>query len=248
MNSISPNQGDKHVMVSGGSRGVGMSLVAGALAGGYSVSAFSRKPSEFTDSLSGNARFAFFPADMADADSLARFVTAATKRFGIPYGLINGAGIASAGVLATTRPEQIDELLATNLGGPLHLTRLVVRQMITRGDGGAIINISSIIGLRGYSGLAAYAATKGGLDAMTRALARELGPRGIRVNSIAPGYLETEMTHGLDEGQKQQIVRRTPLGRLGRPGDVVGPALFLLSDAAAFICGHVLIVDGGLTA
>lgn len=248
MNSTHLNQGDKHVMISGGSRGVGKSLVEAVLAAGYSVSAFSRKPTEFTDSLSGNSRFSFFPADMADADSLSRFVTAATKQFGIPYGLVNCAGVASAGVLAMTRPEEIDDLLATNLGGPLHLTRLVVRQMITRPDGGAIINISSIIGLRGYSGLAAYAATKGGLDAMTRALARELGPRGIRVNSIAPGYIETEMTHGLDEAQKGQIVRRTPLGRLGHPGDVVGPVLFLLSDAAAFISGQVLVVDGGLTA
>jgi 3-oxoacyl-[acyl-carrier protein] reductase len=95
--------------------------------------------------------------------------------------------------------------------------------------------------------MAAYAATKGGLDAMTRSLARELGGRGIRVNSVAPGYLETDMTHGLDDCQKGQIVRRTPMNRLGVPADVVGPVLFLLSEAACFITGQVLVVDGGIT-
>jgi 3-oxoacyl-[acyl-carrier protein] reductase len=119
--------------------------------------------------------------------------------------------------------------------------------MLLSKTGGSIVNISSIIGLRGYSGLSAYAATKGGMDAMTRALARELGERRIRVNSVAPGYLETEMTHGLDDRQREQIVRRTPLGRLGNPQDVVGPVSFLLSDRAEFITGQVITVDGGIT-
>jgi 3-oxoacyl-[acyl-carrier protein] reductase len=119
--------------------------------------------------------------------------------------------------------------------------------MLSSNEPASIVNISSIIGLRGYSGLSAYSATKGGLDAMTRALARELGGRRIRVNSVAPGYLETEMTNGLSAAQKQQIVRRTPLGRLGQPRDVVGPVLFLLSDAAEFMTGQTLVLDGGIT-
>jgi len=112
---------------------------------------------------------------------------------------------------------------------------------------GHIVNISSIIGQRGFSGLAAYAATKAGIDGMTRALARELGGRQIRVNAIAPGYLETEMSHGLSSDQHAQIVRRTPLGRLGRVDDIVPWLEFLLSDGSGFATGQVITVDGGAT-
>ncbi len=115
-------------------------------------------------------------------------------------------------------------------------------------SGGAIINISSIIGERGFSGLAGYAATKAGMLGMTRALARELGPRNIRVNAIAPGYLDTEMSQELSETQRSQIVRRTPLGRLGKIDDITPVADFLLSPSAAFITGQVITVDGGATA
>jgi 3-oxoacyl-[acyl-carrier protein] reductase len=222
-------------------------LAKALLEAGYRVSTFSRRGSEFTESLVGDDRFLFTTADVSDAKSIRKFTDSAVERFGPPYGLINCAGIAVDGVLAMMPEERIDDVLQINLGGALKLTRLVVRSMLLRKQPGTIINMSSIIGLRGYSGLAAYAATKGGLDAMTRALARELGGRGIRVNSVAPGYLETEMTHGLDESQKGQIVRRTPLNRLGVPADVVGPVLFLLSDAARFITGQVLVVDGGIT-
>ena len=114
-------------------------------------------------------------------------------------------------------------------------------------QGGSIVNISSVVGLRGYRGMAVYGATKGALDAMTRALARELGAWKIRVNSVAPGYLDTEMSAGLNEDQLQKIVRRTPLERLGTPADVVGPVRFLLSDDSAFVTGQVLVVDGGIT-
>jgi 3-oxoacyl-[acyl-carrier protein] reductase len=110
-----------------------------------------------------------------------------------------------------------------------------------------IINISSIIGLSGYRGLSVYAATKAALDGFTRSLARELGSRGITVNSIAPGYLRTEMSHGLDENQLGQIIRRTPMGRLGDPEDVARAALFLADPDNQYISGQVLVVDGGLT-
>jgi 3-oxoacyl-[acyl-carrier protein] reductase len=238
----------RHILVSGGSRGLGQTIVEELLKAGYRVSAMSRHPSEFTRALAGEPLFHFHEGDVACSGSIVSFVTEARRRFGLPYGLVNCAGVAVDGVLATMSDAQIDRMLSINLAGALRLTRQVVRVMLLSREGGAIINVSSIMGLRGYSGLAVYAATKGGLDAFTRALARELGGRGIRVNSVAPGYLETEMTHGLDEKQRTQIVRRTPLGRLATPRDVIGAVMFLLSDASSFITGQVLVVDGGVSA
>lgn len=238
----------QHVIISGGSRGLGKALIKGLLTSGYQVSTFSRKPTDFTAEQSQNDNFFFVPVDMADSRALSEFVKLAESRFGPVYGLINCAAIAIDGVIATMPDESFEQLLSINLLGTLRLTKLVVRGMLVNHVPGAIINVSSIVGLRGYSGMAAYAATKGGLDSISRALARELGGRGIRVNSIAPGYVQTEMTQNMTQQQQNQIIRRTPLGRLGLPEDVVGPVLFLLSDAGRFITGQVLVVDGGLTA
>jgi 3-oxoacyl-[acyl-carrier protein] reductase len=239
--------GSPHIIVSGGSRGLGQTLVRGLLDANYRVSTFSRRPTEFTERLAGEGNFFFATADASDSPSLSAFVKSAGAKFGCPYGLINCAGVAIDGVLATMAEQSIDKLLSTNLRGMILLTKLVVRRMLVGTSRGVILNISSIIGVRGYSGLSVYASTKAGMDGMTRALARELGPRRIRVNSIAPGYLETEMTRGLDQRQREQIVRRTPLGRLGVPDDIVGPVLFLFSDAASFITGQIIVVDGGIT-
>jgi 3-oxoacyl-[acyl-carrier protein] reductase len=141
----------------------------------------------------------------------------------------------------------IRKLMSVNGEGTLRFTRLVVRRMLLAKMGGVILNISSISSIRGFKGMSAYAFTKGGIDAFTRALARELGEENIRVNSIVPGYYDTEMTQNLNETQKRQILNRTPLGRLGVPEDVVGPTLFFLSDQASFITGQCLVVDGGST-
>ncbi len=237
----------RHVVVSGGSRGLGGSLVAGLLKAGYRVSTFSRSATDFTDGLAANESFLFATADLADAESVSAFLKRAESDFGAPYGLVNCAAVAVEGLLATTPDQAIEKALAVNVGGTLRLTKLVVRRMMLAKAGGVILNISSISGVRGYKGLSAYAFGKGGLDAMTRSLARELGELGIRVNSVAPGFLETDMSHGLGKEQREQILRRTPLQRLGKAEDVLGPVLFLLSDQASFITGQILVVDGGNT-
>lgn len=245
---MSTNGGDgRHVIVSGGSRGLGRAIVEALLDAGFRVSTCSRKATEFTEVMAQDERFYFATADVADGSTLGPFLAGAQKALGTPFGLVNCAGIAVDGVLAMMSEDEIDRVLAINLKGTLVLTRRVLRQMLLSKEGGSIVNISSIIGMRGYSGLAAYAATKAGMDGITRSLARELGDRGVRVNSVAPGYLETEMTHGLDDHQRGQIVRRTPMGRLGRPEDVTGSVLFFLSDASRFVTGQTLMVDGGIT-
>jgi 3-oxoacyl-[acyl-carrier protein] reductase len=161
-----------------------------------------------------------------------------------------GAGrvdVAREGVIALFGDDDLDQVVDLNLKGTVYVTRAVSRNMLARRSG-AIVNISSVVGLSGYRGLSVYAATKAALDGLTRSLARELGSRGITVNSVAPGYLRTEMSHGLDAQQLIQIERRTPLGRLGEPSDVARAILFLVDPANKFITGQVLVVDGGLTA
>jgi 3-oxoacyl-[acyl-carrier protein] reductase len=247
MTEATGNEKARHVIISGGSRGLGRTLVEGLIESGYQISTFSRNRTDFTDQYLNHPGVFFESADICDSPALARFLSNAKERFGLPYGLVNCAGVATVGVLPLLRDEQIDQAIATNLRGTITLTRLVLRQMRMRGDGGSIVNISSVVGLRGYRGMAVYSATKGGMDAMTRALARELGAWKIRVNSVAPGYLQTEMSSSLNDQQLKKILSRTPLHRLGTPQDVVGPVRFLLSDESAFVTGQVLTVDGGIT-
>lgn len=235
----------RHVIISGGSKGLGEAIVRGLLSSGYRVSSFSRRGTPFTEELQNESRFFFSPADLSDMPSVVTFLKEAEKRFGPPYGLINCAAIAVDGLLATLAESAIRKVLSVNAEGTLCFTRLVVRRMLAASQGGVILNISSVSSVRGFRGLTAYAFTKGGLDAFTRALARELGERHIRVNSIAPGYYDTEMSRNLNDDHKSQILRRTPLGRLGTAEDVVGAILFLLSDQSSFITGQVLTVDGG---
>lgn len=241
----------KHVIVTGGSRGLGADMVRSLLDEGYFVSSCSRSRTTFVDELEGEAgvssRFCYQQLDLEKVDTFEKFVATCVGRGGPLFGLVNNAGIARAGVLATFPNIDSEQILRVNLLGPLAMSRAAARQMLRTRNGGRIVNISSIIGSRGYNGMAAYSSSKAGLDGMTRALARELGRLRITVNSIAPGYMRTEMSATLREGQMDQIVRRTPLGRLGEPADMTGLLKFLLSDAAAFITGQVILVDGGIS-
>ncbi|TWB11575.1 3-oxoacyl-[acyl-carrier protein] reductase [Nitrospirillum amazonense] len=243
-----------HIIVTGGSRGLGLALVRALLADGWRVSTCARSPTAEVEDLAARHgdRFLFQVAQVGDAGQVTTFVDAATAWAGGLYGLVNNAGIAREGILATLPQVEIDTLIQTNLNGAIQAARAALRHLLRRPataepTGGRIINISSIIGQRGYTGLAAYAATKAGMDGMTRALAREVGRRGITVNSVAPGYLETEMSSTLGAGQRDQIIRRTPLGRLGTADDVVPVVRFLLGPSAAYITGQTLVVDGGIS-
>lgn len=239
---------NRHVIVTGGSRGLGLGFVEALLADGYRVSSCSRSPTEATKRLARNERFFWKEATIGDEASTHAFLDAAQGwAGGDVYALVNNAGIAGEGILATFPTVDIDRILTTNLNGALTAARWALRAMLRRSGPGRIVNISSIIGQRGYTGLAAYSASKAGIDGLTRALAREVGRRGITVNSIAPGYLDTEMSSTLGANQRDQIIRRTPIGRLGTVDDVVPTLRFLLSDGASFMTGQTLTVDGGIT-
>ena len=239
------------VLVTGGSRGLGAGLVRAFLTLGDSVATCSRSPTAETDAWSSDSaladRFYYEPVDLSDNQACDAFVHNVIERFGRIDVLVNNAGVARDGVLPLLRDDDIDQVIDLNLRATIRITRLVSRRMLTQ-HSGRIINISSIVGLSGYRGLSVYSATKAALDGFTRALARELGSRGITVNSVAPGYLRTELSHGLDEAQLTQISRRTPAGRLGDPEDVAAAVCYLASREAGFVSGHVLVVDGGLTA
>lgn len=238
------------VIVSGGSKGLGRGLVEALLAEGHIVATFSRTATPFIEERMRadpeHAMFWWEPVDATERERVSKFVLAVRERYRRIDGLVNNAGVAVEGVLPLVREDDVRKVIGTNLEATIHLAQATSRVMLGQRSG-SIVNISSIVGLRGYAGLSVYSATKGALDAFTRSLARELGPRGIRVNSVAPGYLETDLSATLDAEQKAQIVRRTPLGRLGNAEDVAGAVSFLLSRAARHITGITLVVDGGIT-
>jgi 3-oxoacyl-[acyl-carrier protein] reductase len=239
------------VIVTGGSRGLGAGIVQGYLDAGDRVATCARSRTPEIDAWEKDpayaGRFLFREVDLSDRDQTKAFVGDVVGAWDSIEVLVNNAGVARDGILAMADEDDIDTVIDLNLKGTLHITKLVTRRMLAR-QRGHIVNISSIVGLSGYRGLAVYSATKAALDGMTRSLARELGSRGIVVNSIAPGYLRTEMSHGLDEEQLNQIVRRTPAGRLGEPVDIARIALFLTDPANDYLTGQVIVADGGLTA
>jgi 3-oxoacyl-[acyl-carrier protein] reductase len=241
------------VIVTGGSRGLGAAMVEGLLADGYRVSTCSRNESESIERLLSHheyrERFFWSRCAVGEGDEVERFVAAAMSAAGNAgvYGLINNAGVARAGVLVSFPNVESERILTVNLLGAIQAARAVSKHLVQAGRGGRIINISSIIGTRGYNGMAAYSASKAGMDGLTRALARELGRRAITVNSVAPGYVKTEMSSTLSAAQIAQIVHRTPLGRLATEADVLNLVRFLLSESAGMITGQTILVDGGVS-
>lgn len=243
----------RHVIVTGGSRGLGAAMIAGLLADGYRVSTCSRSKSANIERLAAHPEFGPYlywqSCQVGEAEQVERFVGDAVSWAGDDgvYGVVNNAGIAQAGILASFPNIESEKILRINLLGAIQVARAASKYFLARSGGGRIINISSIIGSRGYNGLAAYSASKAGMDGLTRALARELGRRQVTVNSVCPGYVKTEMSSTLNTGQLAQIVNRTPLGRLASDEDVLALVRFLLSDAAGMITGQIIMVDGGVS-
>jgi 3-oxoacyl-[acyl-carrier protein] reductase len=243
----------RNVIVTGGSRGLGLAIVTTLVAAGYRVIAIARGESAELRTLASATATAragalsFRPFDLADTRSIAGLVRALRTEFGPIYGLVNNAGLGTSGILSVMHDEQIEALMRLNVISPIVLSKYVLRSMMSE-RAGRIVNISSIIGSTGYQGLSVYAATKASLLGFTRSLAREVGPLGITVNAIAPGFIDTDLTGTLDAGQREQIIRRSALRRLAEAGDVAGGVEYLLSERAGNITGITLTIDAGSTA
>jgi len=184
-------------------------------------------------------------ADITSEDEVKAMVAAVTDRFGQIDILVNNAGITQDNLLMRMSEEQWDTVLAVNLKGAFLCTKAVARLMV-KARRGRIINIASVVGLTGNAGQANYSSSKGGLIALTKSTAQELGSRGITCNAVAPGFIETEMTGQLSNEAREQMLGRVPLGRPGQPEDVAGAVVFLASPEAAYITGQVITVDGGM--
>ncbi len=200
-----------------------------------------RTGAEEAETVAAEADGRAIQADVSQPEEAARLVQEA----GELDILVNNAGLTRDGLIARMSDEDWRVVLDTNLGGVFHTCRAVARGMMKR-RAGAIVNVSSIVGVHGNSGQTNYSASKAGIIGFTKSLARELGTRGVRANVVAPGYVATRLTDELPEELRQAMLANTPLGRLGSPEDIAGAVRFLCSDAAAFVTGEVLLVDGGL--
>lgn len=243
----------RSIIVTGGTRGLGLGIATRLTASGFRVIAIARSESpELRAAVeaaekSGRGELHFRAYDLTETKGIPALVTGLNKEFEPLYGLINNAGIGTSGVLASMPDPQIARLVQLNLLSPMTLSKYVVRRMMSKPPG-RIINISSIVASTGYHGLSVYSATKAALIGFTRSLAREVGPLGITVNAVAPGFTDTEMTRELDDGARDKIMRRSALRRLVSADDVAGTVEFLMSDAAQSITGTTLTVDAGNTA
>jgi 3-oxoacyl-[acyl-carrier protein] reductase len=231
----------KAALVTGGSRGIGRAIAVELARAGASVTVGYRSGKDEAEAVAGEIGGKAVQADVSDVTQAKQLVDEA----GELDILVNNAGLTRDGLIARMSDEDWSAVVDTNLGGVFHTCRAVARGMMKRRRG-AIVNISSIVGVHGNSGQTNYSASKAGIIGFTKALARELGPRGVRANVVAPGYVDTRLTQVLEEELREAMLAGTPLGRLGDPEDVAGAVRFLCSDEASFITGEVLLVDGGL--
>ncbi len=235
-------------IVTGGTRGIGRAIVKALASRGAKVT--------FTGSNAGAAeeairasgapeRCRFVAADVADAAAADRVVQTAVEFGGGLDVLVNNAGVTRDGLLLRMSDDDWAHVIAVNLTGTFRMTRAATRRLM-KSPRGRVINVSSVVGLTGNAGQANYAASKGGIQAFTKAVAKELAGRGVTVNAVAPGFIETDMTAGLPAGAAEELKKRIPLGRLGTADDVADVVTFLASTEASYVTGQVIPVDGGM--
>ncbi|MGP6156544.1 MAG: glucose 1-dehydrogenase [Vulcanimicrobiaceae bacterium] len=240
----------KVAIVTGASRGIGRAIAVDLAKAGADLALVGRnaltleETAEAARAVRASLQTELLVADVADPKAVADAVAAALKRFGRIDFAISNAGQALDGLIVRTKPEDVEAMLAVNLKSAFALVTGVARPMMKQ-RGGSIVLISSIVGLSGNAGQAAYAAAKAGLLGLAKSVAKELGSRNVRVNAVAPGLIETSMTESMSGEARDHFLATIPLGRSGTPEDVSGVVTFLCSDAARYVTGQTIVVDGG---
>jgi 3-oxoacyl-[acyl-carrier protein] reductase len=245
-----PELDGRIALITGASRGIGRATALELAAAGAAIGVNYRSDAAGAEAVVGEimaagGRALALEADVADPDSAAALVARCEEELGEIDALVCNAGITRDNLMARISAEDFNDVIATNLGGTFHVCQAAGRRMLRRRRG-AIVTMSSIVGIHGNAGQTNYSASKAGLIGLTKSLAKEIGSRGVRVNCIAPGYIATELTDVLPESARDALLASTPLGRLGQPEDIARCVRFLVSDAAGFVTGAVLSVDGGL--
>jgi 3-oxoacyl-[acyl-carrier protein] reductase len=240
----------KIAVVTGGTRGIGLAIAERLVRDGFDLMVTCRSDLDQAEQACAGLKdsgreIELFAGDLSIADQAGALIERTMERFGRIDTLINNAGITRDTLIMRMSEDDWDAVLSTNLKGAFLCSKAAIRPML-RQRSGRIVNITSVVGLVGNAGQANYAAAKAGLVGLTKSLAKEVGSRGITVNAVAPGFIETRLTHDLPGELKETLLKQTPLGRFGSPEDVAGAVAFLASADAAFITGHVLTVDGGL--
>ena len=240
------------VVITGGSRGLGLGIALGLVSAGYEVIAIARKTTNEFAAAAERANqnshaLHFVPFDLSEVDRIPDLAKRLRSDFGGIYGLVNNAAVGTSGILATMGNDSVGSMVQLNTVSPIILTKYMVRSMMTHGQG-RIVNVSSIVGFTGYSGLSVYSATKAALIGFTKSLAREVGQLGITVNAVAPGFVDTEMTASLQDDHRSTIARRSALRRMPEIADIANAVEFLMGEKSRNITGTVLTVDAGGTA